>query len=73
VFAGAQFGATVAIWFIIYLCTVKSIKWSSYIVWPTVILPFIFLIIFMGGTISAKGASRGVQQYVTGRAILNQS
>lgn len=28
VFAGAQFGATVAIWLIVFLCTFKSIRIS---------------------------------------------
>jgi hypothetical protein len=56
VFAGEQYAATLAIWFIVYICTVRSIRITKYLVWPTVLIPFILLIAFMVGSLTAQGA-----------------
>ena len=60
VFAGAQYGSTIAIWVIVFLCTFKSIRVSSYVKWPLVIIPTLFLIILMIGILPTSGASNGV-------------
>lgn len=66
VFAGEQYAATLAIWFIVYICTVRSIRITKYLVWPTVMIPFILLIALMVGSLTAQGAGQGVSQYLTG-------
>lgn len=52
-FAGEQYAATLAIWMLIFICTVRSIRITNYIVWPTVLLPLLMLIALMAGTMTA--------------------
>lgn len=70
-FAGEQYVATLAVWVVIFVCTVRSIRITKYLVWPTVLIPFIFLIVLMVGTLTANGAGQGVKQYMTGESSIN--
>mmetsp|Transcript_1210 Transcript_1210/g.1367 ORF Transcript_1210/g.1367 Transcript_1210/m.1367 type:complete len:270 (+) Transcript_1210:34-843(+) len=46
-FAGGLFAAVIVCWVIIFLCIIKGVKSSSYVVMVTATLPFVFLIILM--------------------------
>ena len=66
-FSGTAFGATVAVWFIIFLCVFKGVSSSSYIVWATVPIPVLFVIIMIINGNSQDGSSDGLKKYFSGK------
>lgn len=46
-FSGGLFAAVIIVWVIVFLCIIKGVKSSSWVVMVTVPLPFILLIILV--------------------------
>jgi SNF family Na+-dependent transporter len=66
-FSGTAFGATLAVWVIIFLCVFKGVGSSSYIVWATVPLPVLFVIIMIINGNLQDGAPDGIKKYFSGK------
>ena len=54
-------GAVAVVWISIFFAIFKGVKNSSYVVWVTVPLPFIFIIIMVIKGLTLEGASSGVK------------
>ena len=68
-FSLPSFFATVAVWFICFLCASKGVKSISQIIWFTVPLPFVFLMILIIGAATLEGSIDGVKKYITGEGL----
>jgi SNF family Na+-dependent transporter len=70
---GYLFLCNCIVWIIIFLCVLRGVKSSSYVVWITVPLPvfLIFVLIIKGATLD--GASDGVDEYLNGSEGIDKS
>lgn len=59
--------ALIIAWVLIYMCMVKGITESGYVIYVTAIFPYVVLIIFFFRGITLKGASAGLHHLFTPR------
>lgn len=65
-FAWESYIATVAVWLMVYFCIWKGVNSSSYIVWVTVPLPFLFICIMVVKGFTLPGMVIGLKMYILG-------
>ncbi len=58
-FAGGLFAAVIVCWVLVFICIIKGVKSSSYVVMVTATLPFVFLIILMAKFVGFNGEMEG--------------
>lgn len=66
VFSWQVFLSCVAVWVIVYFCVWKGVHSSSYIVWVTVPLPFLFICVMVVKGFTLQGSKLGVRMYLLG-------
>jgi solute carrier family 6 GABA transporter-like protein 1 len=59
-------------WIIIFLCVLKGVKTSSYIVWVTVPLPLALIVVMIIRGATLDGASDGIDEYLNGADGVDQ-
>lgn len=69
---GYIFLANCITWIIIFLCVLKGVKTSSYIVWVTVPLPILLIVIMIIRGTTLDGASDGIDEYLNGADGIDQ-